>query len=229
MNRSKTPITRSVSVPLICWKCTVSSQTMIRFFSVFHPKSLQLFLLSQHIRQKGLYTGSLTISLRRYSKCITVYDGSSGEFTIFLFPYFFIFPLLPDLFTSLLFLIWTAAVLVVCGAICHTRWNEGWWHIYCNLRVVLVVVIFICALEKGLRPDKNWFMLSLKFPRQKIVKGDFLKRDGDFRAWRLLWRCEIWKDLGSRYLTHQILHFFQMRTEHVDSLTPWFYFFDMAT
>ena len=25
-------------------------------------------------------------------------------------------------------------------------------------------------------------MLSLKFPRQKIVKGDFLKRDGDFRA-----------------------------------------------
>jgi hypothetical protein len=35
---------------------------------------------------------------------------------------------------------------------------------------------------KGLRPDKNWFMLSLKFPRQKIVKGDFLNRDGDFRA-----------------------------------------------
>ena len=105
MNRSKTPITRSVSVPLTCWKCTVSSQTMIRFFSVFRPKSLQLFLLSQHIRQKGLYTGSLTISLRRYSKCIPVYDGSSGEFTIFLFPYFFIFPLLPDLFTSLLFLI----------------------------------------------------------------------------------------------------------------------------
>ena len=25
-------------------------------------------------------------------------------------------------------------------------------------------------------------MLSLKFPRQKIVKGDFLKRYGDFRA-----------------------------------------------
>ena len=50
MNRSKTPITRSVSVPLTCWKCTVSSQTMIRFFSVFRPKSLQLFLLSQHIQ-----------------------------------------------------------------------------------------------------------------------------------------------------------------------------------
>jgi hypothetical protein len=38
---------------------------------------------------------------------------------------------------------------------------------------------------EGLRPDKNWFMLSLKFPRQKIVKGDFLNRDGDFTAYAL--------------------------------------------
>jgi hypothetical protein len=38
------------------------------------------------------------------------------------------------------------------------------------------------VIVEGLRPDKNWFMLSLKFPRQKIVKGDFLNRDGDFRA-----------------------------------------------
>ena len=37
--------------------------------------------------------------------------------------------------------------------------------------------------EDGTRPDKNCVMLSLKFPRQKIVKGDFLNRDGDFRAW----------------------------------------------
>ena len=41
----------------------------------------------------------------------------------------------------------------------------------------------IVGVELGLRPYKNWFMLSLKFPRQKIVKGDFLKRYGDFRAW----------------------------------------------
>jgi hypothetical protein len=38
------------------------------------------------------------------------------------------------------------------------------------------------GMDEGLRPYKNWFMLSLKFPRQKIVKGDFLKRYGDFRA-----------------------------------------------
>ena len=46
-----------------------------------------------------------------------------------------------------------------------------------------VVLFGSCRREvEGLWPDKNWFMLSLKFPRQKIVKGDFLKRDGDFRA-----------------------------------------------
>ena len=39
-------------------------------------------------------------------------------------------------------------------------------------------------MYEGLRPYKNWFMLSLKFPRQKIVKGDFLKRYGDFRAYK---------------------------------------------
>jgi hypothetical protein len=43
-------------------------------------------------------------------------------------------------------------------------------------------VLCCCVGSEGLRPDKNWFMLSLKFPRQKIVKGDFLNRDGDFRA-----------------------------------------------
>jgi hypothetical protein len=37
-------------------------------------------------------------------------------------------------------------------------------------------------MAQGTRPDKNCVMLSLKFPRQKIVKGDFLNRDGDFRA-----------------------------------------------
>ena len=46
-----------------------------------------------------------------------------------------------------------------------------------------VVLFGSCKREvEGLWPDKNWFMLSLKFPRQKIVKGDFLKRDGDFGA-----------------------------------------------
>ena len=45
------------------------------------------------------------------------------------------------------------------------------------------VTVVYGGLMEGLRPVKNWCMLSLKFPRQKIVKGDFLKRDGDFRAW----------------------------------------------
>ena len=44
----------------------------------------------------------------------------------------------------------------------------------------------LVCVEEGLRPVKNWCMLSLKFPRQKIVKGDFLKRYGDFRAYK--WR-----------------------------------------
>ena len=42
--------------------------------------------------------------------------------------------------------------------------------------------IYCGCVVGGLRPYKNWFMLSLKLPRQKIVKGDFLKRYGDFRA-----------------------------------------------
>ena len=45
-----------------------------------------------------------------------------------------------------------------------------------------MVVGWNVRFVEGLQPDKNWFMLSLKFPRQKIVKGDFLNRDGDFRA-----------------------------------------------
>jgi hypothetical protein len=53
-----------------------------------------------------------------------------------------------------------------------------WIRFVCGDNVVSVG----CLCDEGLRPDKNWFMLSLKFPRQKIVKGDFLNRDGDFRA-----------------------------------------------
>ena len=53
----------------------------------------------------------------------------------------------------------------------------------CYRSCILIMELIWCRLYyKGLRPDKNWCMLSLKFPRQKIVKGDFLKRDGDFRA-----------------------------------------------
>ena len=55
-----------------------------------------------------------------------------------------------------------------------------WVRFVCGDNVVVGSVG--CQCEEGLRPDKNWFMLSLKFPRQKIVKGDFLNRNGDFRA-----------------------------------------------
>ena len=58
-------------------------------------------------------------------------------------------------------------------------------HMQCVISYSIGFVFDVEFLgKKGLRPVKNWCMLSLKFPRQKIVKGDFLKRDGDFRAWR---------------------------------------------
>ena len=69
-----------------------------------------------------------------------------------------------NIFLTLLFLYLFCLMLVL---------NEilGGFYLFCGV---------LCY--EGLRPYKNWFMLSLKFPRQKIVKGDFLKRYGDFRA-----------------------------------------------
>ena len=46
-------------------------------------------------------------------------------------------------------------------------------------------------------------MLSLKFPRQKIVKGDFLNRNGDFRAYIHQERLQMCTSRADRYSAHQ--------------------------